>query len=135
MYPVYEIDREQAEKIINVEENYLNDVKAKEIKPAKLSETVSAFSNAGGGDIYIGISENGDNKHRAWDGFQDVEEANDIAQTLFQAHSFGNHVIFEFLKCVDLPGYILHITVKKVKEIVRSTKGVNHTGFYGGHFI
>lgn len=123
MHPVYEIDREQAEKIINIEENYLNDVKAKEIKPAKLSETVSAFSNAGGGDIYIGISENGNDKQRAWEGFQDVEEANDITQTIFQAHPFGNHVIFEFLKCADLPGHILHITVKKVKEIVRSTKG------------
>lgn len=123
MYPVYEIDREQAEKIINIEENYLNDVKAKGIKPAKLSETISAFSNAGGGDIYIGVSENGNDKQRAWEGFQDVEEANDITQTIFQAHSFGNHVIFEFLKCDDLPGYILHVTVKKVKEIVRSTKG------------
>ncbi len=123
MYPVYDIDGEQAEKIINVEENYLNDVKAKEIKPAKLSETVSAFSNAGGGDIYIGISESGTDKQRAWEGFQDVEEANDITQTLFQAHSFGNHLIFEFLRCDGLPGYVLHITVKKVKEIVCSTKG------------
>ena len=66
MYPVYEIDREQAEQIINVEEGFLNDVKAKEIKPAKLSETVSAFANAGGGDIYIGISEDGEKKDREW---------------------------------------------------------------------
>lgn len=123
MYPVYKIDREQAEKIANVEENYLNDVKAKEIKPAKLSETVSAFANAGGGDIYIGITETGTTKQRAWEGFLDVEEANDITQILFQAHSFGNHLIFEFLSCDDFPGYVLHITVKKVKEIVRSTKG------------
>jgi ATP-dependent DNA helicase RecG len=123
MYPVYKIDREQAERIVSVEENYLNDVKAKEIKPAKLSETVSAFANAGGGDIYIGISETGAAKQRAWEGFHDVEEANDITQILFQAHAFGNHLIFEFLHCEDLPGYVLHITVKKVKEIVRSTKG------------
>lgn len=122
MYPVYKIDREQAEKIVNIEENYLNDVKAKEIKPAKLSETVSAFANAGGGDIYIGITETGTAKQRGWEGFQDVEEANDITQTLFQAHAFGNHLIFEFLSCDDFPGYVLHITVKKVKEIVRSTK-------------
>ncbi len=122
MYPVYEINKDQAEKVINIEENYLNDVKAKEIKPAKLSETVSAFANAGGGDIYIGISENGIEKKRAWEGFADVEEANDITQTLFQAHSFGNHLLFEFLKCNDFNGYILHITVKKVKEIVKSTK-------------
>lgn len=44
-YPIYEIDNEQANSIINKEESYLVDVKAIEIKPAKLSETVSAFSN------------------------------------------------------------------------------------------
>lgn len=122
MYPVYMIDKNQAEKIINVEENFLNDVKAKEIKPAKLSETVSAFANAGGGDIYIGISESEENKERSWIGFMDVEEANDITQALFQAHPFGNHLIFEFLECTGYEGYILHITVKKVKEVVKSTK-------------
>lgn len=123
MYPVYKIDTDQAIKIINVEESFLNDVKAKEIKPAKLSETVSAFANAGGGDIYIGITENGSSKTRSWVGFSDVEEANDITQILFQAHPFGNHLIFEFLECSDHLGYLLHITVKKVKEIVKSTKG------------
>lgn len=123
MYPVYTIDNEQAQRIIHIEENFLNDVKAKEIRPAKLSETVSAFSNAGGGDLYIGIEEIGDDKTRSWSGFSDVEEANDITQTLFAAHTFGNHLIFEFLKCTNYPGYVLHITVKKVKEVVKSTKG------------
>jgi ATP-dependent DNA helicase RecG len=123
MYPTYEISKDQAQRIIQIEENFLNDVKAKEIKPAKLSETVSAFSNAGGGDIFIGISETGDKKVRSWSGFSDVEEANDFTQTLFSAHPFGNHLIFEFLKCSGYDGYVLHITVKKVKEIVKSTKG------------
>lgn len=123
MYPVYEIDREQAEKIITVEESFLNDVKAKEIKPAKLSETISAFANAGGGDVYLGISETGQEKIREWNGFEDVEAANDIIQTLFQAHPFGNHLLFEYFKCSDLEGLVLHITVRKVKEIVKSTKG------------
>ena len=123
MYSVYEIDNAQAERIINLEENYLNDLKAKEIKPAKLSETVSAFANAGGGDLYIGISESGNSKIRSWRGYSDVEEANDITQTLFAAHSFGNHLIFEFLSNANYDGYVLHITVKKVKDIVKSSKG------------
>ena len=123
MYPVYKIEKDQADRIIHIEENFLNDVKAKEIKPAKLSDTVSAFANAGGGDIYIGISETGVDKDRSWSGFADVEEANDITHTLFSAHSFGNHLIFEFLSCEAYEGYVLHITVKKVKEIVKSTKG------------
>lgn len=123
MYPVYEITDDQAQKIINIQEDFLNDVKGKEIKPAKLSETVSAFANAGGGDIYVGISENKETKERWWLGFDDVEAANDTFQTLFQAHPFGNHLKFEFLKSKTLQGLVLHITVKKVKDIVKSTKG------------
>lgn len=122
MYPVYEINDEQATKIMHIEEGYLNDVKAKEIMPSKLSETVSAFANSGGGDIYIGIAENGKEKSRTWDGFDDIEGGNDIAQVLFQAHPFGNHVLFEYLSCERHRGYVLHVTVKKVKEIVKSTK-------------
>ena len=57
MYKTYSIANEQVIRAMQVKENYLNDVKAKEIKPAKLSETISAFANAAGGDVYIGISE------------------------------------------------------------------------------
>ncbi|HEY5268767.1 MAG TPA: hypothetical protein VII97_00355 [Anaerolineales bacterium] len=49
MVPVYDINNEQDKNIMSVEEDFLNDIKAKEIKPARLSETVSAFSNAAGG--------------------------------------------------------------------------------------
>lgn len=48
MYPVYDINNEQVKNIMSVEEDFLNDIKAKKIKPARLSETVSAFSNAPG---------------------------------------------------------------------------------------
>lgn len=53
MYPIYEIDDTQAANILATQENYLNDIKARDIKPAKLSETISAFSNATGGDVYV----------------------------------------------------------------------------------
>lgn len=105
------------------QENYLNDIKARDIKPAKLSETVSAFSNAAGGDLYIGIGEDKKAGTRSWVGFDDPEQANDIFHVLFQAHSFGNHTKFEFLTNKKLPGLVLHISVKKVKEIVKSSDG------------
>jgi ATP-dependent DNA helicase RecG len=123
VYPVYEIDTEQAMHILTVQESFLNDIKAKEIKPAKLSETVSAFANAAGGDIYIGISENKTAGTRAWDGFSDPEEANDIAHTLFQAHPFGNHLKVEFLKAPGHSGLVMHLSINKVKEIVKSSSG------------
>ncbi|MCR4144733.1 ATP-binding protein [Alcaligenes faecalis] len=123
MYPIYEIDDTQAANIMATQENYLNDVKAKEIKPAKLSDTISAFANAAGGDVYIGISEDKTTNTRNWLGFNDPEHANDFFHTLFQAHPFGNHVKFEFLRNKSHPGLVLHITVKKVKEIVKSSSG------------
>jgi len=123
MYPVYEIDDLQVKNILSIQENFLNDIKAKEIKPAKLSETVSAFSNAVGGDIYIGISENSITGERIWDGFTDPEDANSFTHVLFQCHPFGNHVNFEFLEAAGMKGLVLHITVKKVKEIVKSSSG------------
>ncbi len=123
MYPVYEIDNEQAVAIINKEENYLNDLKAIEIKPAKLSETVSAFSNAIGGDIYVGIDEDRTTQTRSWRGFETPEDANAITQVLIGCHNLGNHLSFEYLVCKGQPGHVLHVTVKKVKEVVRSTSG------------
>lgn len=42
---------------------------------------------------------------------------------MLECHNLGNHLIFEYLICKDHPGYLLHITVKKVKEIVKSTSG------------
>ena len=76
MYPIYELDVEQAANILATQENYLNDIKAREIKPAKLSETISAFSNAAGGDVYIGIGEDKKANIRTWHGFDDPEQAN-----------------------------------------------------------
>lgn len=123
MYPVYDIDERQFERVLGTQEDYLNDVKAKEIKPAKLSETVSAFANAAGGDIYLGIAEDNSTDGRVWDGFTDPEDANGFIHTLFEAHPFGNHLKFEFLRTDQAKGLVLHITVKKVKELVKSSSG------------
>jgi ATP-dependent DNA helicase RecG len=123
MYEIYEIDDVQAAAIMAKQESYLHDIKAREIKPAKLSDTVSAFANATGGDIYVGIGEDKNAGTRTWQGFDDQEQANDFSHVLFAAHPFGNHLKIEFLSNVNLPGLVLHITVKKVKEIVKSSSG------------
>jgi ATP-dependent DNA helicase RecG len=54
---VVHISRAEADEVLNLAENHFRDLKAKEIKPAKLSQSVSAFANSSGGEIYIGIGE------------------------------------------------------------------------------
>lgn len=62
MYEVIKIGEEKIEELYKIEENYFNDFKAKDILPSRLSKTVSAFANASGGDIYLGIREENKNK-------------------------------------------------------------------------
>lgn len=51
------IDQRQRDVILSLEEGHFHDLKAIEIRPSKLSESVSAFANAGGGEIYVGVRE------------------------------------------------------------------------------
>lgn len=66
IYSTIVIEEKRITELLNVEENYFNDLKSKAIRPAKLSETVSAFANASGGDIYIGIDEDNRTGCRQW---------------------------------------------------------------------
>jgi ATP-dependent DNA helicase RecG len=52
-----EISRNEADRILQIEESHYIDLKAVETEPASLSEAVSAFSNTAGGELFIGIDE------------------------------------------------------------------------------
>ena len=54
---VASISAEQAAKVLSLEEGHFADVKAIEIAPSKLAQTLSAFANADDGELYIGIAE------------------------------------------------------------------------------
>lgn len=42
-------------QIFNIQEDHFNDFKAKGLNGKQFSKTVSAFANASGGEIYVGI--------------------------------------------------------------------------------
>jgi len=111
----------QVRDTINITENQFYDVKAKEIKPAKLSESVSAFSNADGGELFIGIHEDGRFKNRSWDGFNDVEEANAIIQMLESLSPLSNYYNVNFLEHPTLHTIVVHLTIHKTIYIIKST--------------
>lgn len=71
--------------IINQKEGDFLDFKSKKISGTDLQETVVALANADGGEIYVGIlDENEAVGEKRLDGFDKVEDANELLQNCFQ---------------------------------------------------
>lgn len=119
------ISRQQAEKIIQLKESQYSDVKAIEKKPSALTEDISAFANADGGELYLGIDELEVSgvKTRSWRGFQNPEAANGHTQA-FDRYPSGSDFQYEFLQCDGLPGLVLHITVNKTRGVMLASNNI-----------
>lgn len=120
MIEVKRISLADAEKIMNLDEGHFLDLKSKEIKPGKLTETISAFANTSAGEIYIGIEENDllTLKDRTWNGFYDVEDANSIFQAIEKLSPLGNHYKAIFYQASGMNGLVLHLTIYKSNKII-----------------
>ncbi|MGH6691702.1 MAG: ATP-binding protein, partial [Gammaproteobacteria bacterium] len=120
------IDQRQRDLILALEEDHFHDLKAVEIKPSKLSESVSAFANASGGEIYVGICEErqGNTKVRGWAGFDDVEAANAVLQVLAQIAPLADFIITTFLACEGESGLVLKIEILRNGAITKATDGL-----------
>jgi ATP-dependent DNA helicase RecG len=70
---VQAITNEQAEEIIKFEEGHFADAKDIRIAPSKLSESVSAFANTDGGELFIGVNEDKVANCKFWNGFSTIE--------------------------------------------------------------
>lgn len=114
----------QADKIMLIEEGQFADVKGIEKAPKTLSKHLSAFSNADGGDLYIGIEEIGEHKTRQWRGFPNQEAANGHLQAFDEFFPFGTDFQYEFLKCEVRSGLVLHVQINKSREIRRASDGI-----------
>jgi ATP-dependent DNA helicase RecG len=123
MIQTIKITDEQKEKILLLSENHFNDLKSKDISPASLTKTISAFSNSVGGDLYIGIDEKEENgaKIRAWRGFVDEEEANGHIQIFEKLFPIGDFYSYTFLSHPSSNGLILQASIKKTLEIVKAS--------------
>ena len=122
----FEISDEQVINLLQLHEGHFYELKRKEIKPSKLSQTISAFANTDGGDIYIGIGDNKNKdgtKKRFWNGFDDIELANGHLQTIHEFFPFQQYFSLAFLKNNKKKGYVLHVQIHKTKEITKASDG------------
>jgi ATP-dependent DNA helicase RecG len=124
---IKKITDEQKDRILTISEGHFYELKAKDIQPRKLTKTISAFANADGGDVYVGIAEVKDNgaiKYRTWGGFTNQEEANGHIQIFTELFPLGNYFVYEFLEVEDEPNLVLHISVNKTNDISKASDGI-----------
>jgi ATP-dependent DNA helicase RecG len=108
---------EQAERIRLIQESQFADVKAKEKSPKVLSEDISAFANADGGDLYIGITDT----ERLWNGFNNQEAANGFLQLFEELFPLGTYFHYEFMQCDSKKGLVLHVQILKTQSIFKAS--------------
>ena len=119
---VLEIAGTEREHLLVMEEGHFADLKAVEITPKKLAKTISAFANAAGGELYVGIGEAefSGTKVRHWRGFKDQEAANGHLQSLEALFPLGAEFSYEFLRAPGSIGLMLHISVQRTPQIARA---------------
>lgn len=121
---VRKVTDEEADLILGMEETHFCDIKAREIAPAKLSMSISAFANTAGGELFVGVAEKrqGEQKTTEWVGFVDQEAANPIL-AMVEGLGIPGSISAAFLECPGRPGYVLHLVVQKTRQVVRATSG------------
>lgn len=126
---VMTISKQEADEISNTEEGQFSDVKALEIAPKDLTKTISAFANSDGGDLYIGIDETkvGAKRVRRWRGFENQEAANGHIQCFESFFPLGQDFQYDFVRCPDCHGLVLHALVMKTKDARKASNGMYYT--------
>lgn len=118
---VNQITDAQLEQLLKYHEGHFLDLKAKEIKPGKLTKAISAFANADGGELFVGLT---NDSPPLWNGFADPEDANGHLQIFEELFPLGGEFSYDFLVHPDQTGYVLQATVSKTKGIVKASDGI-----------
>lgn len=121
MIELCNITDEERDRLLNEEESHVFEVKAALTTPKKMTETISAFSNADGGELYIGISE--EKKKKIWEGFPNQEAANAHIQEISKLFPTEEQYRCTFLKCAKSYGVVLKVDVGRTVNIIKSSDG------------
>ncbi|MFI7043287.1 RNA-binding domain-containing protein [Streptosporangium sandarakinum] len=121
---VINVTGEYVRNTLALEEGHFLDFKSRDVAPAKLTKALSAFANADGGELFVGIDEDGAAKKMTWRGFNDPEDANAHIQTFEALFPLGLDFSYEFLRPpTPHKGVVLHITIQKTREIKYASDG------------
>ena len=111
----------EVRKLFDGSEGHFLDYKSIQIAPGKLTRSISAFSNADGGELYLGIEESTRTGEKSWKGFPNVEAANAHIQMVTSVLPLGNGCRFTFLSAEDQQGLVLQLEIAKSKDVIKSS--------------
>ena len=117
------ITQDQFAEIVTRGEGHFSDFKSKAIGAAKLTKALSAFANADGGELFLGVEDGASTQIGRWKGFGNVEEANGHIQAFEQFFPLGNYFRYELLQCHGLVGLVLHVEILKTPDIRKASDG------------
>ena len=126
MISTAEISAIQRDIVLALPEGHFHDLKSRDITPKKLTNSISGFANAAGGELYVGIDENigpGGARIRMWRGFANPEEANGHLQAFEQIFPLGTYFVATFLHCAGEKGLVLQLQVFKTRDICKALDG------------
>jgi ATP-dependent DNA helicase RecG len=118
-------------------EGHFLEFKSKNSVPARLTKSLSAFANADGGELFIGVDDGSAPSRERWNGFNNVEEANGFIQAFGEFFPLGGYFRYEFLTTTKF-GYVLHCEILKrltlgklaVARYISPTRSAEHSSGY-----
>jgi len=120
---VIKVTDTEVSKLLAFEEGHFGDLKAVDIAPGKLTRSIAAFSNAEGGELFIGIDEDKEAGTRTWRGFAQQEDANGHIQAFEQLFPLSPDYQYDFLSSANHPGIVLKLQVAKTRDIKAASNG------------
>ncbi|MGH6680019.1 MAG: AlbA family DNA-binding domain-containing protein [Bradyrhizobium sp.] len=105
-------------------EDHFFDRKSAGISGQKLQKTVVAFTNAGGGEVVIGVADDKDepDPSKRWSGLPTIEGFNSLLQAVHILNPSVN-VRYEFLKNEALKSFALQIFVERSADVNKTDDG------------
>lgn len=101
-----------------IRETHFYDLKSRQISPAKLTKAMSAFANADGGELYIGIEDDG-----TWNGCANEEDYNGHLQAFEQCFPYSRDFLYEFLEHPADGTLVLHALIAKTRDVMSASDG------------
>jgi ATP-dependent DNA helicase RecG len=121
--PILEVSAAERDKVLQLRESHFCDLKGILIKPAKLTRTIAALSNAEGGELYIGVDEDKPTRSNTWNGFKVPEDANGHLQAFESLFPLGEGYSYTFLKSANDSGSVLKVDIGKSRTVKAASDG------------